>query len=207
MAEGMIRGLLLMGSVVVLGVVATGARAADRRELPGKLWGDFGVGVGHLNATSGPTADSGDGAWVDMVVGGRISDHWLLGFNLGAVGIKPSSSNFNRYDSYSSIYGEAVTNVFLDLRYEPYSDRGWFVGGGGGRVLYHNHALESVTGNVRSGQGAAGIARIGYDWRVGVRTHFETQFSVEAGSISLGGPLTGSFSFSAAALSVHVAYH
>jgi hypothetical protein len=203
----MVKTLNVHALLVTLVVSASGAAAAENREPSRRFWGDFGLGYGRLNGGSAPGGDDSGGVWLDLVVGGRLSERWLLGLNVGAVGSRPSSSNYKPYVSYSNIYGQAVTNLFLVTQFEPLGDHGWFFGAGGGRVLYHNHALETVTGNARSGEGTGGIALVGYDWKTGTRVHFEAQLSVETGNISLAYPVAGTFSFSAVALSLHVARH
>jgi hypothetical protein len=192
----------------LLGLSTANIYAADSE--PGALgrwWGDFGVGYGYMNASSGPASGNAGGVWLDAQLGGRLNSHWLAGFDLGGVGTHPSSSNYNPNNLYSSVYGTSATNEFLVVQYEPESDHGWFVGAGGGKVLYDNKRLEALTGNSRSGNGTAGIGRIGYDWKVGNRAHAEAVLSYEAGNVSLNAPIAGSFGFSVIALSAHIAYH
>jgi hypothetical protein len=194
---------------LLVSVGAPQAAAAGPND-PGlaRFWADFGLGYGHMSAGASAPADSGGGGvWLDAQVGGRLTSQWLVGFNLGGVGLHAASHNYDPNISYSSIYGQAVTNAFLVMRFEPESDHGWWLGAGAGKVLYDNKALQAVSGNVRSGNGTGGIARVGYDWRLRPRSHLEAALSFEAGRVALNAPFSGRFNYSVLALSAHIAYH
>ena len=97
--------------------------------------------------------------------------------------------------------------MFLAIQYEPKSDHGWFLGAGAGQVLYDNRSLEDQTGTSRSGSGHGGLARVGYDWPTGRRSHFEAALSYELGTAGAYAPVGGDFKFSIVAASFHVTYH
>jgi hypothetical protein len=196
------------GSALLLMAFSGLATAAGPGQEPApRFWGDFGVGFGRLNAGSAPSGDDGGGVVVDLTVGARLSEHWLVGVNLGGIGTQLSTSYYDPNDRYSSIYGQSVTNVFLTAQFEPAGDAGWLYGGGAGEVLYHNHALERLTGTSRSGDGTGAELHVGYDWRFPEHLHVETRLGVERGRVSLNGAIGGSFAFTAVGLSVHVAFH
>jgi hypothetical protein len=196
-------------AILLFAVVAPqGAPAAPSDPELARLWANFGVGYGYMSGRApSPIDASGGGPWIDAQFGGRLSSQWLLGLNLGGLGIHAANRNYDPNNSYSSIYGQTVTNVFLVARFEPNTDHGWWFGAGGGKVLYGNKPLQDLSGNSRSGNGNGGIARIGYDWKPRDRIHFEAELSYELGHISLNAPFPGSFNYSVAALSAHIAYH
>jgi len=197
-------------AAAALCLVAIGRLAAAAEPPPEsapRFWGDFGVGVGELDASAAPSGASGGGIAADLTVGGRLSDRWLMGLNLGGIGNRLSSSYYDANDRYSSVYGQTVTNVFLTVQFEPAGDAGWLYGAGAGQVLYHNHDLEVLTGDYRNGEGAGGELHVGYDWPFPGHAHVEARLGVERGHISLSSPLGGSFSFTAVSLSVHIAHH
>jgi hypothetical protein len=181
------------------------ARAADA-EL-GRFWGNFGLGYGSMQTSSGAGTPGGSGLWLDVVAGARISDQWLLGLDIGGLGLHMSGGNYEPCGCNDSIYGEAITNVFLAFQYEPKSDHGWFLGAGAGEVLYSNKFLQDLTGNSRSGSGHGGLVRVGYDWPTAARWHVEAALSYERGAVGMYAPVSGDFNFSIVAASFHVAYH
>jgi hypothetical protein len=174
-------------------------------------WLDAGFGGGSLSAGHGTVATGGGGVWIDVTLGAHVNDRWLMGLELGGLGMHPSNSNCgcsNPYSNNYSIYGEAVTHTLLAVRYEPRADHGWVWGLATGPAFYSNQTLEALTGNYHSGNGWAGMATVGYDWKVGQgSTHVEAIVNVEQGHISLNSPLVGQFDYSTVAASVHVAMH
>jgi hypothetical protein len=201
-------------SLLVLLLLLAGLGMARRSwaDAPGaapdaRLWADVGLGGGSMQASSGPPDSHGAGLWLDLQLGARLGRHWLAGFDLGGIGLHPSSTNYDPNNPYSNIYSDTVTHQLAVLRFQPGDNRGWFAGTGVGRVLYGNRALESLTGNTRSGNGSAVLGRAGYDWPIRSHVHVEAELSVEGGSISLNAPLMRRFHYSIVAAGVHVAYH
>jgi hypothetical protein len=197
-----IAALVLFAAVCQM---SSAARAADA-DL-GRFWGDFGLGYGNMQTSSGAGTPGGGGLWLDVVAGARINDQWLLGLDLGGLGLHMSEGNYDSCGCNQSIYGEAITNVFLAFQYEPNSDHGWFLGAGAGEVLYSNKFLQDLTGNSRSGSGHGGLVRVGYDWPTAARWHLEAALSYEYGTVGMYAPVSGDFNFSIIAASFHVAYH
>jgi hypothetical protein len=192
-------------AALALLLISSSAHAVDA-EL-GRWWGDFGLGYGNLNTSAGAGATGGGGVWLDAQLGARINDRWLAGLDVGGLGVHASQSNYDPNNSYSSIYGETITNVFLVVQYEPNSDHGWFLGAGAGEVLYGNKTLEDQFGGSRSGSGHGGLARVGYDWATAGRVHLEAALSCELGTVGAYAPVGGNFNYSIVAVSFHVAYH
>jgi hypothetical protein len=196
---------------VLLALIATtvsaGARSEELSPRTARLWADFGFGVSSLNLASAPGGDNSAAVVVDLTIGGRVGERWLLGFNLAGAGSQISNANYNPNDYYSDVYGQGITNVFAAVQYEPHIDHGWTLGLGAGQILYHNHNLETLSRNVRSGQGTGAQVRIGYDWPRSSHNHVEARLSVESGRVNLSAPFTGSFHMTAIGLTVHISHH
>lgn len=181
--------------------------AAAAEAARGRLWLEVGLGIGQLSTGSNEFSSGGTGLWVDLEAGARLNRQWSLGLDIGGLGMRPSRSNYNAGNYFSSIWGEAITNVFLVTQYEPQADRGWFYAAGGGPVLYHNKAIEDAIGSDsgRVGNGYGLMGRIGYDWPRGDRWHVEALLGIESGQIRMDAPLSGSFRITAVTASVNVA--
>lgn len=194
--------------ILILAASAAVAPAAPTRaeEPPGRLWLDFGLGYGYMNANAANVPAGDGGLWLDAQIGGRITSQWLAGVDLGGLGMQASGSNYDPNHDYQSIYGQTLTNVFLVTQFEPKSDHGWFFGAGVGEVIYGNKALDDYFGFTKTYTGLGGLARVGYDWPISYRSHFETVFNYEMGSTSLGPPIGENLRFSIVSISFHVAY-
>ncbi len=173
-----------------------------------RFWGDFGIGGGSLDSSEAPLGDRSGAFLAELTLGGRLGDHWLLGINLGGVGSQ-ISSNFDNSCGCgdSSAYGQQFNHILLATQYEPDRNRGWLFGAGLGKVLYHNRALQELSGDYRSGDGTGGVVRLGYDWPIAGGTHVEAQLSFEGGRVTLSAPFGGSFSYRAVGVSAHISYH
>jgi Outer membrane protein beta-barrel domain len=170
-------------------------------------WADAGLGGGALSTPSDGVVDGGGGVWIELLLGRRLNDHWLMGLGLGGLGLHPTASNADSYSGNGSIYGESLTHTMLAVRYVPQVDHGWVWGLGAGAAFYWNKSVEVLTGNYDSGNGWAADAAVGYDWKIGQnKAHVETVLNVEQGRISYNAPLTGQFSYSQVAASVHIAW-
>jgi hypothetical protein len=196
--------VVILASIAVL-PAAVPARAAD--DPPARLWLDFGLGYGNMNSSSAIVPAGGGGLWLDAQIGGRISRQWLLGLDIGGLGMQVSSGNYDPNNNYQSVYGQTLTNAFVVTQFEPKGDHGWFFGAGVGEVIYGNKSLDNYFGYTKTYTGLGGLARIGYDWSFSRHSHFETVFNYEMGSASLGAPIGETLTFSIASLSFHVAYH
>ncbi|HEY2146256.1 MAG TPA: hypothetical protein VGH12_09320 [Steroidobacteraceae bacterium] len=194
---------VILASTTALALAAPVRAAQDP---PGLLWLDFGLGFGNMSSSSTVVSAGGGGLWLDAQVGGRITRQWLVGLDLGGLGMQASGGNYDPNHDYQSIYGQTLTNVFAVTQFEPKSDHGWFFGAGVGEVIYGNKTLDNYFGYAKTYTGLGGLARIGYDWPFSNRGHFETVFNYELGSTSLGAPIGGNLNFSIASLSFHVAY-
>lgn len=192
----------------VLALAGLDPHAAAAAEAPhSRLWLEFGLGIGQLSTGSNDFSSGGTGLWVDLEAGARLNRPWSLALDVGALGMRPSRSNYGAGHYFSSVWGEAITNVFLVAQYEPQADRGWFYTAGGGPVLYHNQAIEDAIGDDsgRVGNGYGFTGRIGYDWPRGDRWHVEAVLGIESGRIRMDAPLSGSFRITAVTASVNVA--
>jgi hypothetical protein len=202
----------LRTSAVLVLLAATAAllpcsRAEAVDDSLGRVWADFGLGYGHMQASSGAGASGGSGVWVDAQLGARINPQWLVGLDIGGLGLHSTRSNYDSDYPYSSVYGESITNIFLAIQYHPDPYRGWFLGAGAGQILYGNKVLEDASHRIRSGNGHGGLARVGYDWPTSGRFHLEAVLSCEYGTVSANAPVSGHTNFSIVAASFHVAYH
>jgi len=187
------------GLIALMGLAASQLATADEPPRHG-WWFDIGAGPASLSTGSGAPV-TGGGILLDTMIGGRLNEHWLMGLQLGG-----TSSNAS--DNNDTDLGGSVSHALLAVRYLPRGDHGWVWGLGAGPVAYNNFANELYTGNYNSGSGWAGNAGLGYDWKVGRgSSHIQTMLNVEQGHISLGSPLTGSFSYTAIAASVHFAWY
>ncbi len=210
LAHRLVRPLGL--ALLVAGLAVTQAAAADERysNLPG-FWGDVGVGFGSLDTSSAPYGDSRSSYVVDGTLGGRVSDHFLIGVNLRGQGAQLNDNyncNYSYYcSSYNSDFGQFVSNLFLVAQFEPGWDHGWTFGAGAGQVYYHNRVLEDITGDYRSGDGAGGMVRVGYDWPVAGHAHVEARLTLEAGHVNLNSNIGGNFNYHSVMLTVHIAHH
>jgi hypothetical protein len=197
------RAVVMMAACAVL--LSPAAHSAERGESP-SWWGALGLGYGYLSSELSPTVPNAGGVWLEAQLGARVTPHWFAGFELGGLGAGISQRNYDPYANNFSVYGQSITHALLIVQYAPRGDAGWLVGAGVGGLLYDNHALQRVTSNQRSGNGAAALARIGYEWRTG--RHFRTgiDFTYERGNIRLNAPLSGEFGVSMIAAGVHLAY-
>ncbi|HEY2679414.1 MAG TPA: hypothetical protein VGI65_20770 [Steroidobacteraceae bacterium] len=194
-------------SIILASIAALALAAPTRADAPpGRLWLDFGLGYGNMSANTTTVPAGGGGLWVDAQIGARITSQWLAGIDIGGLGMQASSANYDPNHDYQSIYGQTLTNVFLVTQFEPNSDHGWFFGAGVGEVIYGNKVLDDYFGYTKTYTGLGGLARVGYDWPMSNRLHFETTFNYETGSTSLGAPISESLRFSIASISFHVAY-
>jgi hypothetical protein len=194
---------IIISSTIAL-ALSTPLRAAD--DPPARLWLDFGLGYGNMNSRSTIVPTGGGGLWLDAQIGGRITRQWLAGIDVGGLGMQASSGNYDPNNDYQSIYGQTLTNVFVVTQFEPKTDHGWFFGAGAGEVIYGNKALDNYLGYTKTYSGFGGLARVGFDWPLSNRLHFETVFNYEMGSASLGAPIGENLKISIASLSFHVAY-
>jgi hypothetical protein len=194
-----IRGALMM-------LVCQGALAAESADSPARLWAGIGFGYGYIQAAP-PAPTGAGGVWLETQLGLHMGQHWLAGFELGGLGTRISQENYNPNDSGSSVFGQSVTHELLILEYAPGFDRGWFGGVGVGGLRYDNRQRESaLLFNQISGDGRAALGRLGYDWRVGRRTHVGIDLSYERGSVHLDAPMTGRFAVSMIGTDFYVAY-
>jgi hypothetical protein len=198
--------LRLAGAVLLLGLAHAAQAQSPSSSLP-RWWAGLGMGYGYLRADSGPAPAGTGGVWLEAQVGLRVAPAWLTGIELGGLGTQISSSHYDPQGSDPSVYGQSITNEFLLVQYAPGVDRGWFVTTGVGGLLYHNHALESATLNARSGNGIAGLLRVGYDWKTGRRLHIGVDLNYERGDIRLNAPLSGNFAVSMIATDLRIAYY
>ena len=195
--------LALMG---LLGLADTQLALAEETRNTG-WWADAGIGGGGLSTGNDGITSGGGGVWISLMLGRRLNDHWLMGLDLGGLGLQPSGGNSDPYSSNNNIYGETVTHSMLAVRYVPQIDHGWVWGLGAGPAFYYNKSLEQLTGNSNNGNGWAADAAVGYDWKIGQdKVHVETVLNVEQGRISYNAPLTGQFNYSEVAASVHIAW-
>jgi len=174
-------------------------------------WADAGLGASVVSTANDGLTSGGGGMWVELVIGARLNDHWLLGLDLGGSGLHPSSSNYNSsagpYCGCNSIWGESFDHTMLAVRYVPQVDHGWVYGLAAGPAFYNNKTLETLTGNSTSGSGWAADAVLGYDWKFGEhKSHIETLLTFEQGRVSYNAPFNGEFSYSQVAASVHIAW-
>lgn len=174
---------------------------------PAGFWADFGLGFASVDTSTAPFGGHDGGVLVELTLGGRLSDRWLLGGSLGGSGSQISNSNYSSTESSSNVYGQSVTHIYLVAQYQPLVDHGWYYGFGGGSVVYGNHDLQQYTGGSRSGTGEGGIGRIGYDWHVSPHGHVAVEFSAEYTHVNLSDPWSGSFHTTAIGLSAHYAHH
>ncbi len=193
-------------SAVFLAALSHYTPAQETRNSQVHWWGGFGLGYGYMHAAAGPAPHATGGVWLEAQLGARLGTHWLTGLELGGLGMQISGSNYDPTNSYSSVYGQAVTHALIVLQYAPRVERGWFFGVGAGELLYDNKALQRSTSNERSGHGSAALARCGYDWKIG-GAHVDVDLSYERGNIRLNAPLPGRFNFSVLATGVRVSYH
>jgi hypothetical protein len=176
--------------------------------MPGRLWAEFGLGAGQLSEGSNPASDGGGGFSADLIVGGRLNPRWSLGLDLGGMGIHPANRNYDSNNTYSSIWGESITEVRAVVQYEPAVDHGWLFNAGAGQSYYHNKALEDFVGlsGGRIGDGSAWGVRAGYDWPFGRRGHLQAALGIDSGRINYNvQPLVGAFHFTIVAASVSLA--
>lgn len=178
--------------IALLGLAASHAALAGE---PGHTGWWFDIGLGGVSLSSGSNAPvSGAGSWLDGAIGRRLNERWLMGLQLGGAATSASDSNYNDV-------GGVLAHTMLAVRYVPGIDRGWVWGLGAGRANYSDGVIGWY-----SGAGWAGNAAVGYDWKVGRSSHVEVLLNLEQGHISLDAPLTGGFSYTAIALSAHIAY-
>jgi hypothetical protein len=208
-----------MAAAMLIGLLGSGAVELARAEAPVQAdapkhtgwWLDTGLGASVVSAGNDalPGGGGGGGMWIELILGGRLNEHWLLGLDLGGSGLHPSSSNYgcgnsDPYAGCNSIWGETFDHTMLAVRYVPRVDHGWVYGLAVGPAFYNNKALETLTGNSTTGNGWAADASVGYDWKVGQhKWHVETLLTFEQGRVSYNAPLTGEFSYSQVAASVH----
>jgi hypothetical protein len=199
--------------IAVLGLAASSLAAAEDASHTA-WWLDAGIGGGTMSTGSGGVADGGRGIWIEATLGRHLNDRWLMGLQVGGLGMQPSESSCSCYSGYNgfaannSIYGETLTHTMLAVRYEAKADHGWVWGLAAGPAFYSNRAFGSLSGMDDNGNGWSGMAAAGYDWKVGAgSTHIEALLNAEHGHISLNSPFTGGFDYSTLAASVHVALH
>ena len=183
------------------------AHAADETAQRGRWWAGIGLGYGQVLTSNGPARGDPAGVWLEMQLGVRVGPHLLSGFELGGLGWQVSGAHYQPQSHSTSIYGQGITNQFLVVQYAPQLASGWFLGAGGGWVLYDNRALEAVSGNTRSGNGEAGLLRVGYDWQISRRGHFILDLNYEQGDIRLNAPFRGRFGTSLLSLGFRLSYH
>ncbi|HUK03333.1 MAG TPA: hypothetical protein VLW26_13755 [Steroidobacteraceae bacterium] len=184
-----------------------GAQAAEETPQPGRWWAGIGLGYGQVLSSNGPARGDPNGVWLEMQLGMRVGRHLLTGFELGGLGWQVSGANYQPENHSTSIYGQGITNQFLVVQYAPQLESGWFLGAAGGWVLYDNRGLEALSGNTRSGNGEAGLLRMGYDWRISRRGHFILDLNYEQGDIRLNAPFHGRFDTSLLSLGFRLSYH
>jgi hypothetical protein len=206
-AAGAVAGAVLLA---ITGVGALGLAHADAARNTG-WWADAGLGASVVSVGNDGVTGGGGGMWVELILGARLNNHWLLGLDIGGSGLHPSSSNYsansNGYCSCNSIWGESFDHTMLAVRYVPRIDHGWVYGLAAGPAFYNNNALEQLTGNYTSGSGWAADASVGYDWKFGAqKSHVEALLTFEQGRVSYNAPFGGEFSYSQVAASVHYAW-
>ncbi len=189
---------------------ATRLAAADEAQRRG-WWFDAGIGASAVSIGSDPIASGGGGMWVELAVGGRLNNHWLMGLAIGGTGLKAGSGSYynNNYShcGCGDVWGEGVDHSMLAVRYLPRIDHGWVYGLATGPAFYNNNSVEQVTGNYNTGSGWETGGLVGYDWLLsGAKTHVEAVLNVEHGHISYAAPLTGQFNYTEIAASVHIAW-
>jgi hypothetical protein len=204
------RALAVAALVAAASLGATQLAAADEPQRKG-WWFDGGIGATSVSVGSDPIASGGGGMWVDVVVGGRLNNHWLMGLSLGGSALKPGSgsyyNNSNANCGCGDIWGEGITHSMLAVRYVPRIDHGWVYGLSTGPSFYDNNSVGRITGNYNTGSGWETGGVVGYDWLLsGAKTHIEAVLNVEQGHISYAAPLTGQFNYTEIAASVHVAW-
>jgi len=188
-------------------LVSQAAAAQEARRMP-SLWGDFGLGYGDLDTSSAPYGGSNGALLVNATIGGRITNHLLLGLEFGGAGADIGNCNgYYTCDRYSDFYGQLISDIFVTAKFEPGWNQGWVFGLSAGRAFYHNKYSADLSGEYRSGEGNAGKVSVGYDWRFPGNFHLETHLSFETVNLSLTQYLGGSASYHTFGLSVHAAYH
>jgi hypothetical protein len=204
-----------VGLIALLALMASRLASAEIAS-HSQWWADAGIGGGTMSASSGSAADGGGGGgvWIEATLGHHLNDRWLMGVQIGGLGMHPSGSNCSCYGGYggyaanNSIYGETLTHTLLAVRYEPKTDHGWVWGLATGPAFYSNRVIGSLTGTDNNGNGWSGMATAGYDWKVGQgSTHIEAILNAEHGHVSLNSPFVGGFDYSTIAASVHIALH
>src|SRR5262245_11739850 len=95
------RSAAMHGKTIALGLLLVFTQSAWSQELddtPGpKWWGGIGIGYGYIDAdTIGPAGESG--VWLQLQGGYRIDDHWLVGLEVGGVGVEPGQGNYDPND-------------------------------------------------------------------------------------------------------------
>src|SRR5271165_4163752 len=195
---------LMPGALMIL--VCQHALAEQSADPPPRLWAGIGLGYGYIQAA--PPAPSGaGGVWLETQLGFHMGPHWLAGFELGGLGTRISQENYNPNDSGSSVFGQSITHELLVLEFMPRLDRGWFGGVGVGGFRYDNRQRESaLLFNQITGDGPAALGRLGYDWKIGRRSHVGVDFSYERGKVHLDAPMTGRFEASMIGADFYVAY-
>jgi Outer membrane protein beta-barrel domain len=200
-------------AATLLGLAGLGALMSASADEPRHTgwWFDAGIGGSYVSAPSDGVSSGGGGMWIQLMAGGRLNDHWLMGLDLGGSGLHPNSGNYNAsagpYCGCNSIWGETFDHTMLAVRYVPDIDHGWVYGLAAGPAFYNNKALETLTGNSTSGSGWALDGTVGYDWKFGEKKeHVETLLTFEQGRVSYNAPFSGQFSYSQVAASVHIAW-
>ena len=198
-SAGMLSGALMM-------LVCRGALAQQSVDPPSRLWAGIGLGYGYIQAAP-PAPTGAGGVWLETQLGLQVGPHWLAGFELGGLGTRISRDNYNPNDSGSSIFGQSVTHELLILEYASRFDRGGSPARASGACATTTGSVSPSCGSTRSAAMApAALGRLGYDWRVGRRTHVGVDLSYERGDVRLNAPLTGRFEVSMIGTDFHVAY-
>jgi len=203
-----VRHVVVAVILLIIALFVSQAAAAQESGPAPAMWGDFGIGYGNLDTSSAPYGGSNGALLMNATIGGRINNHVLLGLEFGGAGAEIGNCNgYYTCDRYSDFYGQLVSDVFVTAKFEPGWNQGWAFGLSAGRAFYHNKYIADLTGNYRSGEGNAGKAYVGYDWRFPGNFHVEAHLSFETGNLSLDQYLGGSANYHAFGLTVHAAYH
>jgi hypothetical protein len=202
-----VTGAAMTYMFLVFAIAAPQVASAEPNDSPlRRFWADFGLGYGSLRADDSAPPGSGGGVSMEVKVGARLSRQWLVGLDLGGIGLNWKDSNYDPNNFYSNGYSQTLNHTFCVAQFEPKSDHGWWVGAGAGTTTYTNKDMLTPWGQQASGSGHGNRILFGYDWPLRQRMHINGSLSYESGGISLEAPFTGSFNYSLTVLAAHVSF-
>ena len=173
------RAGLALAAFGVLGcciAVRAMAQTVEASESHSRWWGDVALGVASLHTDAAPSGGDSRTGWVFDVAGGmRIGSHWLVGLELGGIGIEA-------YNLYDDTQGQSLGHVFAMAQYHAAMSTGWFAHIGAGWSSYTDNGFD---GYLRQGDGWGAELGFGYEWRVAQWSLVTVLARYEMGHISL----------------------